>query len=342
MPRPRPLRRALLAAAVALAALPAGAQQVATGKAPRAVVPAPIFDAGSVGRGAPVRHEFVLRNEGDAVLHVREVQPSCGCTVVEFDSTIAPQGEGRVIAEVETGAFRGAIAKDLTVLTSDPANPSIVLTVRADVQPWVDAAPGYFHFLHVQGAPPPTATQTIWSVDRPELTVLGVESGVAALAVTFRPAADGERQPDVRGRQWVVAAALDAEAASGPLAGDVVVRTDHPQQPELVIPLGGYVRPLLMVSPPRADFGAFAPSEPRKGSVIVTNHGEAPVQVLSADSDVPGLSAEVAVREKGKKYDVNLTLAAGTARGPFRGTLRVRTDSPRSPVLEIPVQGEVR
>jgi hypothetical protein len=308
----------------------------------QAVVPEPVWDAGVIGRGETVRHTFEIRNVGSDTLYLREVRAACGCTVASFDESIAPGSSGKVTAEVATESFRGAIAKDVTVFTSDPANPVLTLTVRAEVQPWVDAQPGYFRFVHVQGAPEVAASQTLWSADRVDLAVLGVESPLPQLAVTFRPAVGEERSADGRGRQWVILATLGSDAPEGPLAGDVIVRTNHPQQPTLALPIAGYVRPVLAVSPPVADFGSFAPSEPRRGSVIVTNHGEEPVTVLAAESDVPGLSAQVAAREKGKRYDVNLTLAAGIAPGPFAGTLRVRTDSPRQPLLEIPVRGEVR
>lgn len=340
MTRRHAIAQGLLAAALLVANPSAGAQDAAP--APRAVAPQPVWDAGTVGRGDALRHDFVLRNEGNAVLHVRDVQPACGCTVAKFDASIPPGGQGLISAEVHTETFRGPIAKDVTVLTNDATNPSIVLTLRADVRPWVDVAPGYVHFVHVQTAAAPTSVQTLWSGDRTDLQVLAVESPLPAVTVAFRPAAEAERNPEGSGRQWVVTATLASEAPSGPLSGDLVVRTNHPQQPELLVPLAGYVRPLLMVSPPAADFGSFSPSEPRRGSVVVTNYGADPVRVLGVDSDVKGLSAQVSEREKGKKYDVNLTVAAGVAPGPFAGTLRVRTDSPRQPLLEIPIKGEVR
>ena len=319
----------LLLALALLVSAPVPAQDAG---GPRAVVPEPLWDAGHVARGGKISHDFVLRNEGSAVLHVREVQATCGCTVASFDETVLPGGTGTVRVELDTETFRGPVTRDVTVLTSDPGNPSIVLTVRAEVHPAVDAVPGYFRFLHVQGAEAPTIAQTIWSPDFPGLEVTDARSPLPALEVSFRPATAEERTADddasaarassaAEGRQWVVRATLASEAPTGPIEGDVVVRTNHPQQPELRIPIGGYVRPTLMATPPHVEFGTFAPSEPRKGSVVVNNHGEAAVRVLGVESDVPGLTAQVAEREKGKRFDVNLTLAAGLAPGPIAGTL---------------------
>jgi hypothetical protein len=328
-----------LAAAVAQTSSPA---PLADARPPLASAPAPIWDAGVVNRGDVVSHDFEIRNVGTETLHLREVRATCGCTVANFDAAIPPGQSGKVTVEVATAEFRGPTAKDVTVFTNDPVTPTITLTVRADVQPSVDLQPGYFRLMTVEGAENVVGTQTVWSTDRNDFEVLEVRSPLPQLEVTFRPASEQEREPTGRGKQWLIVASLRGDAPVGALQGDVVVRTNHPEHEELAIPIAGYVRPILAASPPVADFGAFAPTEPRRGSVIVTNNGETPLTVVSAESDVPGLAAQVATREAGKKFDVNLTFTPGTTRGPIAGTLRVRTNSTTHPVLEIPVRGEVR
>jgi hypothetical protein len=307
-----------------------------------AVAPEPVWDAGVIGRGETVRHTFVIQNVGTETLYLREVRPACGCTVVSYDEQILPGQTGKVAAELATEDFRGPIAKDVTVLTNDPSNPLFTLTIKGEVQPWVDAQPGYFRFVHVVGEPAPTGTQTVWSSDLPGLEITAAESPLPHLSLAVRPATEQERDPLGRGRQWAVVATLASDAPAGPLQGEVTLRTNHPRQPELVLPVAGFVKGVVQVSPPIADFGSFVASEPRRGSVIVTNHGSAPVAILGAETDVPGLTAQVAEREKGKRFDVNLVVAAGVAPGKIAGTLRVRTSSPQVPLLEVPVRGEVR
>jgi hypothetical protein len=247
-----------------------------------------------------------------------------------------------VRAELDTGAFVGAIAKEVTVFTSDPANPAIQLTIRAQVQAPLDAQPGYYRFIHTQGAPAESATQVVWSADHRDLQVLLAESPLPGLTVAFRPATEKEREPQGHGKQWVVTATLASEPPTGPLVGEVRIETNHPRQQELLIPIAGFVRPLLMVTPPTADFGSFPAGEPRKASVLINNYGSAPLRLLGVDTDVRGLTARIEEREKGKRFDLALTLAPGAPRGPFTGALRVRTDSPKQPLLEVPVKGEVR
>ncbi len=334
-----PLAVAASAVCLLLLAPAAPAQPAAQ---PHAIAPDPVWDAGIVGRGAKVSHEFSIENHGVDMLQLREVRPSCGCTVASYDAAVPPGGSGKVRVVVDTSAFEGAIAKEVTVFTSDAANPAIQLTIRAQVQAALDAQPGYFRFMHTQGTPAETSQQVIWSADYPDLTVLSVQSPLPSITVSFRPATEQERLAGPRGRQWVVVATLAAEPPTGPLSGDVRIETNHPRQPVLEVPVAGYVRPLLMVTPPTADFGSFSGGQPRRGSVLITNYGSEPVELLAVDSDVRGLTARIEERDKGKRFDIALTLDASVPKGAFSGSLRVRTDSARQPLLEVPVKGEVQ
>jgi len=310
---------------------------------PHAIAQDPVWDAGTVAAGAQVGHEFVLRNDGPDTIFLREVRPSCGCTVVSFDPSMPPGGSAHVRATVDTGAFRGGIAKDLTVFTSDPGNPSLLLTVKAVVRPPVDALPGYYRFRHLQGQPAESMAQTVWATDRPDFRITGVQSPSKSITVTVHAASPAERRAEGTDPQFVVVATLAADAPLGPLAGDVIVHTNDARQGTLAIPLVGDVRPLVALVPPVVDLGTFEHGEPRRASLIVSNNGTAPIDVLGVETDVPGLTVKLAPEGKaGKRWDVALTLAADAPKGPLAGTIRVRTSAATQPLLEARVVGTVR
>ena len=138
----RPPPRSLVALLALLPALLAAATPAQQPAAPAAIAPEPIWDAGFVARGARVAHEFVLRNAGVEMLQVREVRPSCGCTVVDYDAAIPAGGEGKVRVELDSEGLSGAVAKEVSVFTNDAANPIIQLTIRALVRAALDVQPG--------------------------------------------------------------------------------------------------------------------------------------------------------------------------------------------------------
>ncbi len=302
--------------------------------APRAVAVDPVVDVGEMRRGAEIRHDFVIRNDGDAPLEITEVKPACGCTVASFDEVIAPGATGRVRTVVETTAFGGPIAKAVTVFTSDPETPSLNLVVKANVREPVVVRPGYARFVTVQGQAVASSAQTVSAAGRPELQVLGVKSPYPFVTASWAP--DGKAP----GR-WRIELSLDPEAPAGPLADYAVVRTDHPEQPEVKIAVSGLVRPVIAVAPRIADFGRRELDEPQRKSLEVKNLGEAAVELTEATSDLAGLRAEIEPVEEGKHYRIRLTLMPGLPKGDFEGRLTIRTSSSRQPVLEVPLRGTV-
>lgn len=106
--------------------------------APSAAAPHLTIDAkehsfGSVTPGTPLRHAFVVKNDGDAVLEIQQVNPSCGCTTSSFDKTIAPGKSGSINLAIEnTQTYQGEITKTATVVTNDPKSTNFTLTLRAN------------------------------------------------------------------------------------------------------------------------------------------------------------------------------------------------------------------
>ncbi len=315
---------------------------VATAQAPNATVAAPLHDAGVVTRGDVVSHTFTIANEGDALLEIREVRPACGCTVASFDETIAPGATGSVTAELSTGDFRGPVSKYVTVFTNDLENPRFRLTLRADIRPLVDVLPGYGRFLHVQGTAPKVQTQTLWSTDETPLTVEGATSSIPQVAVEYRLASSEERSPEGPERQWLIIGTLASDAPAGPLTGSIRVQTNHPEMSEISVPIGGYVRPQLLASPPLIDFGSFPAEQPRKASVLVTSFADDPVAITGVETDVPGLVTEIEEQAEGRKFAIHLTLESTAGAGPFEGKLTIRSSNPNHPETVLPVRGSIQ
>ncbi len=308
---------------------------------PRAVAVDPVIDVGVVSRGTKIEHRFEIRNEGDKDLTIREVQPACGCTVAEFDRTIAPGEVGSVHAVVDTSDFRGAIAKSVTVFTTDPQSARFNLTVKADVRMQIESRPGYARMIVVQGEPVEPSRQWLWAAEGPALEVEGVTSPYEFLEVSHREATAAERKSDGGDRQWLVDLKVSEDAPVGPIAGNVVVKTNHPGQAELKIPVSGFVRPVVSVKPRAANFGRLELTGPYSATLEVQNLGSGEITVLGASTDVSGAAAEVEEVEAGKKYRVQVTLEPGMAAGPFSGKLQIETSSERMPTLEVDLSGTI-
>jgi len=331
-----------LAAILALCLVASPALPLAAEGQPKAVAVEPLKDLGVIAKGEKATHDFVIRNEGDTTLEITAVRPACGCTVAQFDKTVAPGKTGTVHTMIDTASFNGPISKFVTVSTNDPATPEIQLTMKLTVQPYIMVKPGYARFITVQGeAKEGDIAQTLWASDEAPFNVLKVESPLKALAVSYREATEAERKPEGKGKQWRVEMKLSNSAPVGPLADYVSVYTDHPKQKIVQIPLTGFVRPVIAVTPPVADFGQVELKEPLTKSINLRNFATEAINVTKIDSSVKGIVAEFTPLEAGREYQVRLTLKPEMGKGQFSDRLTVHTDSTKVPVIQVDVKGTV-
>lgn len=329
------VRHLLLTLGVVLGSLASASAQTA----PALVVVEPVKDAGVVPTGELVQETFLLRNDGTTELRILSVEPDCGCTVVSFDRVIGAGQTGKIIAEVDVANFVGPIAKFLSVRTNDAANPQLSLTIKAEVRPELQSYPSYARFLTVVGEGEMRAEQTVWASDFDDLRIRSARTPYKFLRVQFREATEEEERSEGSGRQWRVVMTLSADAPIGPMANHVRLTTNHPKRKNLRIPVSGFVRPVLAVSPPVAQFGHREGGQPIVASVHVKNFSDDEIHLLRVTSDRPEVEVEIKPDE-GDHYLI-ITVQPGAAPGPFSSLLTVQTDSSRIPTLEVQVKGTI-
>lgn len=335
----RHLRTANLALCCALlVAASLFAQGAAAGK-PKAVAAEPIKDIGFVAKGEKAAHDFAIRNDGDAPLQIQEVRAACGCTVASYDKEIAPGQTGKVRVAVDTATFSGAIAKGVTVFTNDPATPQMELTIRAQVEPFIKAKPGYARFLTVQGeSKEGTIVQTLWTPDGSPMKIVRVESPYPFLKVDFHEAKPEERLKEIEQPQWKVVMSLSNDAPVGPLTEPVKVYTENAKQKLVQIPVSGFVRPIVAVTPPIANFGQVTIKEPLRKSLNVKSFATEPIKLTGAQSSVQGIEAKIEPVEDGREYQVWVTISPAV-KGKVDGKLFLTTDSVKIPRIEVQLTG---
>ena len=104
------------------------------------------------------------------------------------------------------------------MLSNDPVQPRITLTIKARVEPQITAFPGYARFVYVQSQPPETVKQFLWAENFPDFKILEVKSPYKFVHTIFRPATPEERRPESPSQnQWVIETTIQPDAEVGPL-----------------------------------------------------------------------------------------------------------------------------
>lgn len=139
-------RAAALAATLLALAAPCAA---APDSGPRLWVASKDLEFAEVIHGTVVKVAVPVENRGDAPLELRQVKPSCGCTVAEFPSEIAPGGKGVInLAFDSAKRTAGHQSFRIAVYSNDPTQQDLgsectLLNLRGEVRPcfgWLRSA----------------------------------------------------------------------------------------------------------------------------------------------------------------------------------------------------------
>lgn len=110
---------------------------------PKIVFPTDTKNFGKLKQGTEAAYEFIFRNDGDALLTIRNVETSCGCTAaLVSDKTVEPGKSGKIKVIFNTLGYAGEVTKYIFVDSDDPATPRTQLKITAAVdvppQPRID------------------------------------------------------------------------------------------------------------------------------------------------------------------------------------------------------------
>jgi hypothetical protein len=179
------------------------------------------------------RHEFVVRNAGDAPLQLRPGGTTCKCTLAELPrDAVPPGGEARVALHWNTGERTGPFTHGATVWTNDPQRPSVQLQVTGRVLAPVQFDRPHVVFNDVGRNEMATDDVLLYSQLWEAFEIVRVEGSHAALAWDVEPAG---RQPldDALARcGYRVRVRLDAQQLRGKHFVESLVLTVRPVLPD--------------------------------------------------------------------------------------------------------------
>jgi hypothetical protein len=301
--------------------------------APPLAAVAPTWDAGRVEAGTQLRHTYELRNRGDRPLQIL-VTASCGCTTTEYDHEIAAGGVGTVTALVDTSRLRGRSQKTLSVTTNDPAQPAVILTIASDVQRALLLEPDDMPYLRGPAATMKPVELTVRTPDDAPFTITGVEDE-PAMRAAFAPLDAGGPNGH---RRYRLTLTPGKDLPAGTHHPVVTLHTTAPHGERFV------VRPTLVVAGPLVAkpkvLGFFNAATP--AYVRITAADGSAFHLLKAVSSDPDFVVEMAAVAGEPAWNVTARyVGPPTRRGPIHALVRITTDAPGQPTLDVPIAGKL-
>jgi hypothetical protein len=199
-----------------------------------------IFSPESVNFGKPRRSETVSREvliprfEEDKI-EVASVSSNTPYVTAKLSGCKYKGLPGCVVtATLKPGAPIGELKGTITILSNHPKQPKAEVPVTANIRGDVDLDRDSLFFGLVKNSAERSKTAiTIFTVGKAPLKIEKIDSPLTCISV--------EVTPKTEGKEYTLTATLKETAPLGLIKGEVVIHTNNPDQPEIKVPVYGYV-----------------------------------------------------------------------------------------------------
>ena len=118
---------------------------------PKAQVPETTFDFGEIFEDVELTHTFTIKNIGDALLEIKDIDSDCACTAADSDRRIPPGGQGRIKLTIAPYSVLRQFEKKTKVFFNDPDHREVVLSMKGYGKPFIEIQPS--HIIRFRGKP---------------------------------------------------------------------------------------------------------------------------------------------------------------------------------------------
>lgn len=292
----------------------------------------PSFDFGKVSQGTKVKHDFVVRNMGNAELKIDKLVSSCGCTASHASSnTIAPGAESKILVEFDSSGFSGEKVKTVQLYSNDPQRPIETLTLSGTIEPDVQVEPANIFFKEViKGAAENTASQEVSVKIRPD-----VQAQIESFKSYSQYIIVKEISGDARQKRLLVS--ISPDAPMGELRERVVITLKGAKLANVNIPIFAVVRGNLRLSSNSLSFGILD-SKLKDGltrSVRLENSGPTPVKIEKIVSSDEAVKASYKTIKGGRIYVIQVEVDPLKVKNALRASVDIITDGAENLSLNV-------
>jgi hypothetical protein len=198
---------------------------------PKAQVPETTYDFGEVFEDRKLSHTFIIKNIGDALLEIKDIDSDCACTAAESDRRIPPGGQGRITLTIKPYSVMRKFDKKTRVMFNDPDQPQAVLTMKGIGKPFIEIQPS--HIIRLRGKPgEELASQVRFTSHHPD------PWEIKDFQTTIPQFIDVTLKAEEPGRVYVVEV-RNKRQESGNYAGVIQLTTTSKQRPRMIIRVFG-------------------------------------------------------------------------------------------------------
>lgn len=289
-------------------------------------------DFGRVHQGEDVTHVFELTNRGNGSLEISTVRACCGSEARLLSAKVIEPGEkGEIEVTFCARGGNGKRTRTARIHSNDPHEPIVELKVRAVVEPILFVDPTKLIFGEVPRGEKRVRKLRTLQVGEKELKSILVESSTEHLSTKVSEFCNQSS------KGFEILVTLSPVAPQGEFREKLKIYPGIGSQTPTEVPVQAFVTGKISVIPRHLVLGAVREGDSVSRRVLVLNRGEKNLEIVRVESDLESVSTLVRTLNEGRKYEVAVNFKIAGSEGPRQGKLRIETDSPEMPIIELPL-----
>lgn len=158
-----------------------------------------------------------------------------------------------------------------------------------------------------------------------------VESNTPYLSMQVVEVAEGDS------KEFRVLVTLSPDTPPGKLNGRLEIEADVEGYRPLMVPVYALVKGDISVVPERLSFRGVSKGDVISRKLSVSRRDEASLEIVKVESDLEFVSAKVSPVEKGRRYEIVLTVKIEDPTKIRNGKVFIYTDHPEETTVEVPL-----
>jgi Protein of unknown function (DUF1573) len=295
-----------------------------------------LHDFGPVGSNTQTSHRFKITNAGSAPLQITKVNTPCGCTSsVVGETTVAPGQSTELAVTFNSAGLKGLSRKTVEVISNDPANPSQIFSIQAEVA--ADITPEAADVLFQDLVPRDRRKQSVkftTGTGRPIHVVDADLSEAPWLGVATR-----ERDNNLWVDLDLLARRLPAASLSG--TDTITLHVLNPLASTVKLSVHWERRAPVVATPVKVAWAEPAGQE-LSASVRLQSRDHKSFRILSARTTNPLLQVSGISPRASASQAIQLLLSPTAPPGGYEDKVILTLDTPGHPEFEIRVAASLR
>jgi len=296
------------------------------------------IDFGQVQKGTVVEESFPIENTGGTTLRIERVELTSGGMKIAVQQVIEPGRTENAKISWDTSAFAGDAMGQALLYLNDPNRPRLVLTLKGRVLAPVEILPQPAFYLSQFVGEAVRGSLLLQNNQQRKLEILGLERRGGHFEAAYEVVEPGKMY-----RLLVYGL---ADTAPGRYREAMTVLTDDPWNQKINVEVNLLVKGNVFVSVDELDFGRVSLRTLRSNptatqfltQTFVINRRSGKMKIIRAESDLAFLRVRVDPQTRADAFTVSVEPIANQLKpGEYTGSLRMRTDDPEYPELQLPI-----